>query len=308
MSKKLLQKLPYEPISPEWQTPQGTSKKACLLIPLFTFQDPGIAWRPKYYATNASYALQSWKLFSDIDALDIPVYLYVNNSETEILEHLSYLGIPDAYIKTYTLSEFDLHPNASWVFLLPILDQQFAVYNYTFMADADLFICSATGKKGGFFQKWLSENVQPGIGASYTEVNKIPGHYIDGNPSDKNIYTQKRILRKKYQRVLGISKFEKPYIYPSGDMIVASKEIYADTETQDYIRKSFSFFRGDEEQLTYYAAAQPGKLYDLNIPEMFQNYGDVADDIFHGIPKIVHVSYDVNDLFFKSIGIQSEVE
>ena len=163
--KQHLWRLPDIPEGMQLPQYEATSKEAVVLFPLFQNQraDAEVLDRTlEHHAVrSACWAHRSWELYTDAEALGIPIKFYVEKSVYErvepILEDNGFYGRDIVYFDgdRYEPPE-GVQPHCGKKLAI-FGDEQLAEYKWVLQVDSDLFMASPAGESYPFFEELLDK-------------------------------------------------------------------------------------------------------------------------------------------------------
>ena len=168
--KSHLARLPRVDDFPAWQ---GTSKFACMTVPIFSF-DESTQHIESYVAKAAAWSLKSWRENSDARLFNIPCFIYVENRIAHsAIPILVENGVPYDAIMT---ADYD-HTERLAKCLQPIFDDRLKEYEYVMMTDVDMFaVKGENGKSLPFFEN-IKRHAPTGFGCKVLRKG-IPQYWI----------------------------------------------------------------------------------------------------------------------------------
>lgn len=313
---------------PDWQ---GYSKFACLLIPIFSF-DESTEHIENYVAKSAAWSLKTWKENSDAKLFNIPCYIYVESTIADAALPILYEnGVPkdDIIVADY--------PDTEWLAkcLQPVFDKQFEKYEYIIISDADMFVLRGGAEGKRILSMFENIKVKSPKGFGCTSINqKVPLYWIrnmkklyeskngkmkdgmiDKWCEDLALMTNRKDLRK---HVDGDVKDNTPW---TGVMVIHNKT-FTDIE---WLKVACNKF-GDDEAVIYTWIKFSDdnvmwKMEDIDIKlfmfivdyiecmllQACENAGKTNDVLFETIyleePCLLHNFASVDWKFYKALGV-----
>ena len=163
-----LRNLPNVSQFPSWQ---GSSKFACLVIPVFSF-DHSTEHIESYVAKSAAWSLKTWKENSDAILFGIPCFIYLEDTIADAAYPiLRENGVPDDSIRVAGYNNTERLAKC----LQPIFDDSLSQYKYMLVSDTDMFVLK--GQNGDRFPivDRIRKHLPSGVGCKLYD-EKIP-HY-----------------------------------------------------------------------------------------------------------------------------------
>ena len=288
---------------PNWQ---GTSEFACLLIPVFSF-DESVEHIESYVAKAAAWSLKTWKENSDASLFNIPCFIYVEDSISDAaMPILKDYGVPSESI---IVSEYGNTERLAKC-LQPVFDKRLEKYEYLIISDVDIFaIKGPENVRLPFFENVRSSRPS-GFGCK-VPISKIPHYWI---PHFKNLAKYKNIeihgdlvdaWFQAMEDLTGRNDLRRYYDGGEGSRRpwTAVMAIHKDTfnESSKQLIEQASRVFGDDEAVTYtwMCSQEESHVWDLD---------DINIEIFADLVFYINSAYsqtfkksNIDDVVFEDI-------
>ena len=291
---------------PDWQ---GSGKFACLLIPIFSFDESG-EHILNYVAKASAWALKTWKENTDAHLFNIPCYIYVESTIAGFaIPILRENNIPDDHIIVADYTNTERLAKC----LQPIFDESLEDYEYIVIADVDIFAVKSEDdypKKLPFFEN-IRNDRPDGIGckicndktpyywiphfanlAKYKE-RPVHGDIVDAWFRQLSDLTSRNDLRKYYD---GGETNKRPW---TAVMVINNKNAF-DAKSKKFLEKSAKIL-GDDEAVLY------SLMYSKEKNE-FWDLDEIKITLFMDFIDYIHAAYDkllketnINDVVFEHV-------